>query len=43
MLLLRVLSCTCCAVLCCADRWHDAGSQTINFITELFTSGTLRQ
>jgi hypothetical protein len=24
-------------------RWHDAPSQTINFITEYFTSGTLRQ
>lgn len=23
--------------------WHDEKSQTINFITELFTSGTLRQ
>jgi hypothetical protein len=24
-------------------RWHDAASQTINFITEYFTSGNLRQ
>lgn len=26
-----------------ACRWYDAPSQTINFITEYFTSGTLRQ
>jgi hypothetical protein len=37
-LVLLLWSCAC--VLC---RWHDAPSQTINFITEYFTSGTLRQ
>jgi hypothetical protein len=30
------------AVLMC-PRWHDAAGQTINFITEYFTSGNLRQ
>lgn len=30
-------------IITCYDWWHDAPSETVNFITELFTSGTLRQ
>lgn len=51
----RLCCCCCCAeirvlktlkhrnIITCYDWWHDARSQTINFITEYFTSGTLRQ
>lgn len=30
-------------VMCFYDSWIDEESGTVNFITELFTSGTLRQ
>ncbi len=30
-------------IIVCKDWWYDAHGQTINFITEYFTSGTLRQ
>lgn len=30
-------------VMCFYDSWIDEDSGTVNFITELFTSGTLRQ
>ena len=30
-------------IIQCMAWWHDPATHTINFITELFTSGTLRQ